>query len=298
MTETHPEPAEIAALDEDLLPAPEAAELRAHLTDCDRCTGVLADLVELREALRDDTNPGPIPEDIALRIDAALANESAPAPAPAPALTVSVSRETPRPRRLASHKMALAAAGAVLAVGMGSALIQVLGSADGGADADMSNADAGGALEARDEFPELPVESLEGQVRELLAESPAADTPSAEESAPEEESDEQDSQPTPPPPPVEPTEEPTESVTEGAAPESYRPLSAVPTCVDEAIGRSEAPLAVNEEDYNGVNAYLVVLPHTEDPELVTAYVVDAACVSATPPVIGEILLEESYALEE
>ncbi|UED85320.1 anti-sigma factor family protein [Streptomyces profundus] len=295
MTETHPEPAEIAALDEDLLPAPEAAELRAHLAGCDRCAEVLADLVELRAALRDDTDPGPMPEDIALRIDAALANE--PTPVPAPSLTVSVSRETPRPRRLVSHKMALAAAGAVLAVGMGSALIQVLGSTGGGADGGSSAADAGGAPEARDDFPELPVESLEGQVRELLADSPTADAPSAEASAPEEESTEQDNEPAPPPPPSEPSQEPTESVTEGASPESFRPLSTVPTCVDEAIGRSEEPLAVNEEDYNGVNAYLVVLPHTEDPELVTAYVVDAACVSATPPVTGEILLEESYVRE-
>ncbi|KAB8163338.1 hypothetical protein FH609_021295 [Streptomyces sp. 3MP-14] len=295
MSETHPEPAELAALDEDLLTPSETAGLRAHLARCAACAATLDELTALRRTLHEETDPGPIPEDVVFRIDAALAAEAA-RPDARPAAVVS--RETARSsRRYARARLALAAAGAALAVGIGAVVLEALGSA-GGSDAGGSMADApadeDGALRA----PEPPVESLEGQVRELLENSHSPEAPEEQETSPEQEPLPETQPPTSPPSPTSaPSEEPTEGATEDPGSGEMHTLSDMPTCVDEAIGRPEEPLAVNEEDYNGTDAYLVVFPHSEDPELVTAYVVDAQCVSATPPVTGEILLEESYPRE-
>lgn len=99
----HPEVAEISALSEGILPVERQREVRAHLAHCELCADVRASLDEIRETL--GTLPGPVtmPEDVANRLDAALAAEAllnATTPAdtegesgePAP-----VSRETTRP---------------------------------------------------------------------------------------------------------------------------------------------------------------------------------------------------------
>ena len=244
MSETHPEPAELAALDEDLLTPSETAALREHLTRCVACTATLQELALLRQSLPELSDPGPIPDDVVFRIDAALAAEAA-RPSERPPL---VSRETAgSTRRYSRARLALAAAGAALAVGIGGVVLEVMGPL-GGSDGGGSTADSQAESDAAMRAPELPVESLEGQVRELLEDSVSPEVPENEQSHTEEPLPD-----TPPPtPPPSPTSAPSEEPTEGA---------------------------------------------TEDPELVTAYVVDAQCVSATPPVTGEILLEESYPRE-
>ncbi|TDC64370.1 anti-sigma factor family protein, partial [Streptomyces hainanensis] len=83
MNNNHPDPAEIAALDEDLLSVEEAAELRQHLAQCTGCAEVHADLLVLRQELRDLPVPS-IPDDVAARIDAALAAEATSARPAAP----------------------------------------------------------------------------------------------------------------------------------------------------------------------------------------------------------------------
>ncbi|MDT0267101.1 zf-HC2 domain-containing protein [Streptomyces sp. DSM 44915] len=290
MSEKHPEPAEIAELDEGLLSPAEAAGLREHLTHCPRCAAVHDDLTLLRQTLADETDPGPIPDDVVLRIDAALAAEAS-----RPIELPPVSRETAPPQRRRSRgRFMLAAAGAALAVGLGGVLLQTLGTVSEDGAASDAAANSGAAEEAIATPSELPVEYLEGQVRELLedteqSEASAAEEPPTQEPPPEPEA--------PAPPPVStsaPSDTPPDDPTEEPDTGGLQVLSEMPICVDEAINRPEEPLAVNAEDYQGMDAYLVVLPHSEDPELVTAYVVDAQCVSADPPVTGEILLEESY----
>jgi hypothetical protein len=48
----------------------------------------------------------------------------------------------------------------------------------------------------------------------------------------------------------------------------------VPPCIAEGIGRSNGVLASRKGQYEGVSAYLVVLPDTDDASSVTAYVVE------------------------
>ncbi len=270
MNDAHPEPADIAALDEDLLPPEDTARLRHHLARCPACAAVQADLASLRQALHELPDPGPMPDDVVARIDAALDAEARSAAPAAP-----VSRETEplavperRDRRQRRMRLGLAAVGALVFLGLGSTFLSAI---DGTGD------DAGGGGESAADSTEQPEEGgggepLENQVRELLATAETNDLLADGQ----EESDAS--------PPVRPSSEP-------------EPVAALPACVEAAIGRAEAPLAAEEEDYAGVDAYLVVLPHAADPEKVDAYVVTATCASASPSASGEILVRESYPRE-
>ncbi|WP_369266477.1 anti-sigma factor [Streptomyces harbinensis] len=277
MTEMHPEPADIAALDEDLHPPAEARRLREHLAGCPECAQIRQELQLLRQELTQLPAPE-MPPEVAARIDAALAAEAAATPARVSRFRALVSRETGRRPHLA-----LAAVGTVVAVGLGTLLVQNLQGSDHGSTADLAiEADAAGSEDA-----------LETQVRELLAEAEvpqyaeileSADTGSV--------SGETDQRPGTPSP----------ETTEAAEPdpgEEYGAVSApLPSCVESAIGRTEDPLVAEAERYQGTDAYLVVLPHSADPLRVDAYVVDADCVSASPSVEGEVLVKESYPLDE
>ncbi|MGY1436819.1 hypothetical protein [Streptomyces reniochalinae] len=70
----------------------------------------------------------------------------------------------------------------------------------------------------------------------------------------------------------------------------------VPSCVRDALGRTETPLAVDPEaTFADRSGYLVVLPHQGgDTEQVDAYLVDSSCVSADPPQPGEVLFTGTY----
>lgn len=317
MNNDHPEPVDIAALDEDLLTGEEATRVRRHVEGCAACADVQADLAALRQALAaypgaEDGRDEPIPDDVAARIDAALAAEDAPVAlsSSAPVPVASVSRETGGRRW---PRMALAAASALVAIGLGGIAVQALGSGAG------EPRDTAGEAAARGDSGEGEPEArpgdgadeaLEADVRELLAESDVdADTlaaPSEEENGaphpPEESVPEGDS-----------GGEEDGGTTGGAAedgaavgpehqggPDPSTDATGdpqVPACVTSAIGRSESPLAADEDRYQGVNAFLVVLPHSADPERVDAYVVDAECTTASHPVDGEVLVRQSYPLE-
>ncbi|MFD5320660.1 hypothetical protein [Streptomyces sp. NPDC127098] len=293
MNNTHPDPAEIAALDEDLLSEPEADALRDHLAGCASCAEIHADLLALREELRALPAPS-IPDDVAARIDAALAAEAAAVsreteePEPAERETeqpTATPLPVPRPRW---PRMALAAVGAIVAVGLGALLTQPFISQSTQQDG------AASAEEADEDAAALATEPLEDQVRELLAET--EDAPGTLSTMEGTEGGLAD----PSPESASGAEEPSEGAEDesgAVTPQEAEPVTDVPSCVEDAIGRQEAPLAAEEEDYGGVDAYLVVFRHTADPERVDAYVVDADCVSATPPASGEILVQQSYPLE-
>ncbi len=71
----HPDVEVISEYLEELLPADSTSAVRAHLDDCPDCRETLDALDELRELLGEPEFP-PLPADIALRIDAALAVEA------------------------------------------------------------------------------------------------------------------------------------------------------------------------------------------------------------------------------
>jgi hypothetical protein len=65
----------IGDLDEGLLPFAEADAARAHLAGCGQCQGVRDEMHELRSLLSHAPDPGPMPEAVVARVEAALADE-------------------------------------------------------------------------------------------------------------------------------------------------------------------------------------------------------------------------------
>ncbi|MFD5557972.1 anti-sigma factor family protein [Streptomyces sp. NPDC127068] len=310
-TAGHPAVEEISDLTEGLLPPDQAASLRLHLDACPECTELHASLEEIRSLLEAADTPGPMPDDVAARVDAALVAEAAPATraeSPDPIAAVSeppqhVSRETAPPAKVPdrtqlqrpaghgrggtgpgrtdrgrSRRIRTAAFGTVLAVaalGLGSLLVQ---SMDGG------NNDQGSPTNRTAPTPEVhgsfSKSNLQGRVHELLKkESPAAnsagtDAPSLGAASGEE-----------PPSPHTPFRDgDTGTLT----------TVDVPECVQQGIGRTEQALASEEGTYGNKAALLVVMPHVSDTNQVSAYVVDTTCVTQRSAAPGKVLLAHSY----
>jgi hypothetical protein len=273
----HPDPSELAALGENLLTTAEAREIQDHLAECADCRGIVADLELLREGLSTLYPVEPMPADIAVRIDAALAAEA----------PRTVSRETADHDRQPGHgrhgrrrsrpQFALAAAGALVALAVGGLLAQQLQS-DNPAEhnASISNADMrdGGRTEAGEHPGAADSDPLEEEVRVLLF---TADEPMEELSTSDDDTagGQHD---------------------DGAETGDGRTLITVPSCVSSVIDRPEEPLAASENYFhNGIAAYVVVLPHSGDPQAVDAYVVDASCADdGGSPEPDDLLTVESY----
>ncbi|AWW38632.1 anti-sigma factor family protein [Streptomyces cadmiisoli] len=75
-TAGHPDVMEISDLTEGLLPPSRTADVRRHLDACELCADVLASLEEIRGLLGTLPGPSRMPDDVAERIDAALAAEA------------------------------------------------------------------------------------------------------------------------------------------------------------------------------------------------------------------------------
>ncbi|WP_329230765.1 hypothetical protein OHB07_18915 [Streptomyces sp. NBC_00111] len=303
-TAQHPDVSEISDLTEGLLPPSREVVLRRHLDACDDCHDIHTSLEEVRSLLGTALPLHErMPDDVAERIDAALAAEAAPsATTPPPAAASHVSRETcdapeeslvvPRPAgrprgatgpgrgssRRRRRTVILGTAFGAAAVGMSVFLFQAIqpsqDSASSMADQGVSAAEKSGA-----DFSEG---TLEGQVHTLLSGASASDAPGNED---------------PGKPSLDTKSSPEE--TSPRTPSPRTPLRApavdVPPCVQEGTGRDTPALAVDQGSYNGTAAFLVVLPDANDSSRVQAYVVDAACVDSTPATKGQLLLTQSYA---
>ncbi|MEU1666473.1 hypothetical protein ABZ547_23285 [Streptomyces sparsogenes] len=330
-TDEHPEVTEISALTEGLLPPDRTAHVRDHLAACVLCADVRASLDEIRSLL--GTLPGPVqmPADIAGRIDAALAAEAL-LDATAPDDRVDVSRETspldagleaspsvsretsksaparkalaeaepilvgtagpsteppverpagrPRagtgPGRRKSRpdtrpgtrrnqprrwpRTVLGAACAAAVIGLGSFLVQSGSTTHDSAGADTQTT----GKQSTSDAEALSAATLKARVHALLADQKKT-TSSSDVS----------SQDTP-----------------------DMPLRAedplVPSCVQAGTGRSDVPLAAQQDTYASKDVYLVVLPHRADSELVDAFVIDSACVKHSPSTAGDRLVSRTY----
>ncbi|MET9977602.1 anti-sigma factor family protein [Streptomyces microflavus] len=318
-TDQHPEVSEISDLAEGLLTASRAAEVRRHLAECELCAEVRDSLEEIRGLLGTLPDPEPMPEDIAARIDAALAAEAradADADEPADATRAAavsrdadVSRETetvetgdassvtPRtgssPDRPAGRPQGATGPGRRTARSRRRAVI--LGTACGAALIGMSilflqnlsssqNASDGSAHQAvsasESGAHSYSQDTLETEVQGLLAGGASTEKYDGQKQSPN-----TDERAVP------------EAETPGAT-TSRNPLSApavdVPPCVQRATGRTTPALALDEGTYQGTDAFLVVLPHPSDPTRVQAYVVAASCVDTAPGSTGRLLLTEAY----
>ncbi|MGD3105302.1 hypothetical protein [Streptomyces sp. YGL11-2] len=303
-TGEHPEVSEISDLTGGLLSPSRTADLRDHLATCALCEDVHASLEEIRGLL--GTLPGPMrmPADVAGRIDAALAAEAlldSTAARPETLVShetstvsretrkaaVTVSRETeteaprrevpparpadrPRgssgpgrqtPRRPARSRLwprvLLGTAAAAAVFGIGGLLMQ--SATTSGTQAGKDSVSSAGAAGSGG----LTAASLGSHVHDLLASTQSHKVPEIG------------------------TRSSPQTPLRGEA-------NTVPSCVREGIGRPETPLASSRSMYEGKDAFLVVLPHPSDPKSVSAYVVTASCVSATPPAPGKVLLTHSY----
>ncbi|MGW7599165.1 hypothetical protein [Streptomyces antimycoticus] len=313
-TDEHPEVAEISALTEGLLSPSRAVDVRTHLASCVLCADVSTSLEEIRSLL--GTLPGPVrmPADIAGRIDAALAAEAL-LDATAPEAVADVSRETPdpdpaptpvsretvddapasdtvkplfksstatdrpagRPRGATGPgrgstgpgarpgrsrrwpKVVLGGACAAAVIGISSFFIQGGSSGDHGDPGTQAHASQSSGNST------LSSGTLKDRVHELLADrkSTASNGVTGQGNSPDV--------------PLRADDDPN-----------------VPSCVQSGTGRKEPALAAQQDTYDGQTAYIVVLPHPSDSSLVDAFVIDASCVSASPPSPGELLVTRTY----
>ncbi|GGY33609.1 hypothetical protein ASD97_07760 [Streptomyces sp. Root63] len=313
-TAQHPEVSEISDLTEGLLSPSRAAEVQQHVAGCDLCSEVRDSLEEIRDLLGTMPTPEPMPEDIAARIDAALAAEVRPT-APVADEPVVVSRETttgedtttdratsesasrsigaPAPSRPAGRSAAATGPGrrptrrrrraVVLGTAFGAAVIGMsvffLQSIAPSGDSSKTAADSGVSA-AESSAHAYADGTLESQVQDLLGGRASQESPGAKKV-----------------PPGADTKSTSEAVTPDTA-ATRSPLKApavvVPPCVQQATGRTTPALALDEGTYQGTDAYLVVLPHRSDPSRVQAYVVAASCVDTAPESTGQLLLTRSY----
>lgn len=303
----HPDVAEISDLSEGLLPASRTADVRRHLDECVLCADVYDSLEEIRGLL--GTLPGPtrMPDDVAGRIDAALAAEAllsatAPDREAAEDDRASVSRETsvagvshtsgePSPaslmdrpsgrphaatgpgrsrrgRRGRRRVVVLGTVFTAAALGLGAILVQSLG--DGSGKSPQTVTQQG----AKDTFSEG---ELKTQVADLLAKNRNATTPSAS--------------------PKHPWGVQSNDAGNGSAGVDtlITPTVQVPDCIQKGTGSSAAILAAQQGTYKGTTVYLVVVPDASDSTKVTAYIVEAACVKQASASPGKLLLTHSYA---
>lgn len=295
-TAGHPDVTEISDLTEGLLSPSRTADVRRHLDECELCADVHTSLEEIRALL--GTVPGPprMPDDVAGRIDAALAAEAllsatAPGEPEAPPARdgrgagedegAHVSRETSSASRPAGHarssttgpgrkdrkragrrKVALGAAFTAAALGLGSVLLTTLVGGGGSGPA------AEGGQTGNDTFS---ASRLEKNVSDLLAKSDSSPGTSRG---------------------------PDRSMGIAGEPDTKSPQIlreiTVPDCVRKGIGRNDAALAAEEGRYQGKDALLVVLPDASDAGRVTVYLMDATCVRNASSAKAKILLTESY----
>lgn len=288
-TTQHPDVSEISDLAEGLLSPSRSAAVRLHLDACPLCADVRTSLEEIRGLL--GTLPGPprMPAEIAGRIDAALAAEAL-LNATAPDTAADVSRETPRSRptetaptasRPAGRSSAatgpgrprgprrrrVAALGAVFgaaALGLSLFFVQSGVLNTGGTDAD-TKSDTAVTAAGASRFDGLPVEAA---AQAVLQQNGTFKAP-------------QDTGPDP-------------FTAEGGGDGHERTLpGALPDCVKAGTQRQEAVLGFRQGDYQGRNAYLVVLPDTADSTRVQVYVLDASCTTGSEKGQAEVLLRES-----
>jgi hypothetical protein len=330
----HPDVTEISALSESLLPPQRQTDLRAHLADCELCAEVYASLEEVRDAL--GTLPGPIqmPEDVASRVDAALAaealleattgeegtgedgtakeqteKEATAERGTSAASAATVSRETapesaPVPVSLWRRKrsMILVAAASVAALTLGAVTFWTFLNAP--------SADEGSqtAQSAPDKRPSDTPQSATASTDAKAHTDPHddADDPQVRERVQRLLSDQHT-------PAASPKDGPRSSTRPSASPSARAKESpssgqntlrddalgtnqSLPSCIRDGINRTETPLAVDPDaTFADRSGYLVVLPHRGgDRELVDAYLVDPSCVSGDPPGPGKVLYKRSY----
>lgn len=284
----HPDVSEISDLAEGLLSPTRTADVRQHLDACALCTEVRASLEEIRGLLGTLPGASRMPADIAGRIDAALAAEAL-LDATAPEEQMHVSRETtpaipqtdPAPadrpsghpraatgpgrgRQTRRRRAVLGAVFGAAAVGVSVLLLQSLPSTYSASDSSAPKEATVTALDS--DKQDLSGPGLQNRVQALVAGGGTSDRL------------------------FEGSKDNGDARVQGAG----TPQATAPPCIQKGTGRTETPIAVEEGQYKGQSAYLVVLPHSTDAKQVQAYVIDAGCVETSPATAGKLLQTTAY----
>jgi hypothetical protein len=320
-TAGHPDVDELSDLTEGLLPPSRAADIRRHLNGCALCADVHASLSEIRELLGTLPGPSHMPDDVATRIDAALAAEallearddlspsgegvdvSRETSVPAGASVSSVSRETsstqsalstPAPSaRPAGHGRAATGPGrtnrasrrrrTVVLSGVVTAAALGLGGLLTQVLDDGGEKDVASATAPHTDAAHTYSEgSLRDQVTTLLG---TEKNGTASTSAKPWKADPG-------------TGSSAESAGTGMQPNTTLRGTTVdiPMCIERAVDGHQAVLAADKGVYKGTRVYLVVTPDATDSSRVAAYLVDASCTTRSASVgTGKVLLTRTYA---
>ncbi|WP_030344377.1 membrane protein [Streptomyces sp. NRRL S-1022] len=284
-TAGHPDVAEISDLTEGLLPPDRGTDVRRHLDACEACADVYVSLEEIRGLLGSVPAAERMPDDVAARIDAALAAEALPAvgdedtadhvsretstsadrPAGRPRATTGPGRKDKRGRR--RGRLVLGAVLTAAVLGAGSLVLASLG--DSGDHTTAHGTPTGPAETFSGDSVQHQVKTLlttekglqRGSERPRLNSDGGSGTPGS-------------------------TEGPN-TLIQTAVP--------VPDCVRQALRQSADVLGAKTGTYAGKAAYLVVVADAEDSKRVTAYVVEAGCVHQQTASAGTVLLKQSVA---
>ncbi|WP_406420852.1 hypothetical protein OH809_21450 [Streptomyces sp. NBC_00873] len=309
-TTQHPDVSEISELTEGLLSPSRTAEVSRHVDDCALCGDVRSALEEIRGLLGTLLAPVRMPEDVANRIDAALAAEAdvsreteaaeqgqeageqeargreaenraaqsnvADRPSGHPRATGGPGRRSSRRRRRIVLGTALGAA----AVGMSVFMLQMVQTSQNSSGSKAADMGVSASKAGASAFSGTP---LSQRVHSLLSSAEASPPkhPNAEKQAPSVD--------------VQSTPEGESPAASASGTPLRTPVAPIPACVQLGTGRETAALAVEEGTYEDTNAFLVVLPHETDATLVQAYVIDASCVRTDPAGRGALLLTHTYA---
>ncbi len=324
-TDEHPEVAEISAFAEGLLSPERSAELRGHLAHCVLCADVRDSLSEIRGIL--GTLPGPprMPEDVAGRIDAALAAEAliqatTPDPTPRAAHT---EPDTAASRDAAHSAHPADAADAADAPGAPDSADRAI--AASGASPGSAAAPAGRAHVSRETSPSAarpagrpgaatgPGRGARGSRRRWRIVTAASAVAvlgvggllvysldgqgSTSTQAGVFSGHQLQSQVHQLLGAAGQQASPNAGAQSGENSPFATKVPVVPSCVLKATGRPDGPIATSRGSYEGHSSYLLVLAHPSDSGKVDAYVVDAACAahgSSGPVKAGTVLTERTY----
>ncbi|NGO71074.1 hypothetical protein [Streptomyces boncukensis] len=325
-TGEHPEVAEISALGEGLLSVERQSAIRTHLSECGLCQDVRTSLDEIRDVLGTLPGPARMPEDIAGRIDAALAAEAlldatAPgepvsrepvsretanpdsgaavsretaAPAPAEVPTAPDSDSDPNPNPDSTPDSTPDAPRAVprrwrsltLAAAAAFAVLGIGGIAFQALTA--SGSDGTGNAAATDETDNGQASRGAGPLSDDKKLKHRVQSLLAQHTS-------ADSSPSAPGGGPDLKAERT-GPSGSPSLESTATAPPVPPCVLAGLQRTETPLAIDPDTtYRARPVYLIVLPHRGgDPAQVDVYALDSSCTSTDPSGSAHVVLERTY----
>jgi len=292
--EVHPNPDTLADHAEGLLPSAQSAEVARHLLTCASCRDVRAALAEVSTLLTAYADPGPMPADVADRLDAALAQARADGAAavddgsepegaaePAAAATV-VPAAAPRPAGgLPWHSKVLqVAAVVVLLAALGGVAVSGIlhgSGSDGGSS-------AGSAAGAQDQRSSASSAGAGPVTHTALSASGTAYTISnlgtaAQRLANGEKAAAEVSSPAPPTasgPAVRPSPAFGDALPADQLALTSSPV-ALDACVKRLTGGSVRPIAVDVGTWAGSPATIIVLPGEDDPSMLDVFAVRASC---------------------